>query len=173
LIVAEVATGTKRGKRRASIRSSARQSCRASSKWTRRRRKGSAMFAPSGTAVGVDLIENDEAAAVIREDRLAVGRPHEEVLQHVVRQQDVRRVPAQPLAVLLRRRAVVPGHGDARVARGRQVRPEAGERVTSSMAFCRIGSRKHSVLPEPVPVVTTTGRAVGDRSSSMASAWCW
>jgi hypothetical protein len=41
--------------------------------------------------------------------------------------------------------------------------------VASSMAFWMAGSRNASVFPEPVPVVTTTGRGSGDSSSWIAS----
>ena len=49
--------------------------------------------APERAPVGVDLVEHEEPASVVREDVLAVRRPNQEVLEHhVVREQDVRGV---------------------------------------------------------------------------------
>ena len=64
-----------------------------------------------GAAVGVDFVEHQVAAAVVGEDAVPVGRPHQQVLQHhVVGEQDVRRVPAQRLALRLARAPVVLRH---------------------------------------------------------------
>ena len=63
--------------------------------------------------VRVDFVQDQEPAAVVGEDRLAVGGPDQEVLQHhVVGQQDVRRALAEPLAVGLGRAPVVFLHAD-------------------------------------------------------------
>ena len=52
--------------------------------------------------------------------------------------------------------------------------PSSGSRwlcacVTRSL---RIGKRKHSVFPEPVPEVTSTDCGSGSASKRQASAWC-
>ena len=77
-------------------------------------------------AVGVHLVEHDEAAAVILEERVAVPRADQQVLEHhVVRQEDVRRALPHRLALGLFRRAVVLLHRDVGVARGVEVLRDA------------------------------------------------
>ena len=132
--------------------------------------------------VGVDLVEHHEPAAVAGEQALPVRRADQEVLEHlVVGQQQVGRPLAEPVALGLGGAPVVHRHPDrVAVAASRagsagcapagrwpgrssgrgpaQTRPGRPPwRTASSMAACKAGTRKHSVLPEPVPVVTTTG----------------
>jgi hypothetical protein len=53
-------------------------------------------------AIAVDLVQHEVAAAMIGEDRVAIGRTHQQVLQHhVVGEQDVWRLFPKLLACRL------------------------------------------------------------------------
>ena len=64
----------------------------------------------------MDLVEDGEAAAVVRKERFTIGRPDQQVLEHhVVGQEDMRRVLPEPLPHFLLRRAVIAGSLHLRV----------------------------------------------------------
>jgi len=74
--------------------------------------------AAQGAPVGVDLVEDHEAAAVVLEQVVPVGRPDQEVFEHhVVGEEDVGRTLAERSPVGVFRAAVVPSHPHVRVPR--------------------------------------------------------
>ncbi len=106
-------------------------------------------------AICVDFVEDEELAAVVGEDALAVRRANQQVLQHhVVREQDVRRVVAEALAVLLGSGTIVAGHLDVGV-------PGVGE-VVADPRFLVVGQGVHRVDEDRREAVLLERRGVAD-----------
>src|SRR2546425_10197426 len=70
------------------------------------------------TAISMNLVEDEETAAVIGKESIAIRRANQQILQHhVIGEEDTRRVVAHPLALGLIRAAIIFAHvnigGDA------------------------------------------------------------